>query len=51
MKFGNPSKIDKAVKDIDQIKVTVDNMKLLWDHINCCTETFQLYMKKKWLGI
>jgi hypothetical protein len=35
-KFGNPDLITKAVKDIEAIKITVENMKLLWDHINTC---------------
>jgi cob(I)alamin adenosyltransferase len=35
-KFGTPDQINKAEKDIDTIKVTVDNMKALWDHIDLC---------------
>lgn len=35
-KFGNPDLIIKAVKDIEAIKITVDNMKALWDHIETC---------------
>jgi hypothetical protein len=37
VKFGNPDQIQKAEKDIDSIKVTVVNMKALWDHIDTCT--------------
>jgi hypothetical protein len=40
-KFGHPDKIDKAVKDIETIKITVDNMKILWDHIDLCSKTFE----------
>jgi len=35
-KFGDPGQIGKAQKDIEQIKVTVENMKVLWDHIDFC---------------
>jgi len=35
-KFGNPELIVKANKDIDAIKITVENMKALWDHIDRC---------------
>jgi hypothetical protein len=35
-KFGHPDQISKAVRDIDTIKITVVNMKALWDHINLC---------------
>lgn len=50
-KFGNPQKIEKAIRDIDNIKVTVDLMKSLWDHIEVCQGKFQSYMQEKWLGI
>jgi len=42
-KFGQPDQISKAVKDIDAIKITVDNMKCLWDHINICQKSFERY--------
>lgn len=35
-KFEVPDMILKAEKDIEAIKVTVDNMKILWDHIDVC---------------
>jgi hypothetical protein len=35
-KFNNPDQINKAERDIDSIKITVENMKALWDHINIC---------------
>jgi len=35
-KFGKPEIIHKAIKDVDGIKVIVENMKLLWDHIELC---------------
>jgi len=37
-KFGNPDQISKAIRDIDTIKITVENMKALWDHINNCQQ-------------
>jgi len=37
------------VKDIELIKVTVDNMKKLWDHIEQCQKTFNGYMMTKWV--
>jgi len=40
-KFGDPGQINKAAKDIEQIKITVDNMKVLWDHIDFCTKRFE----------
>ena len=31
----------KAEKDIEAIKITVDNMKILWDHIDVCQKKFE----------
>ena len=28
--------IQKAIKDIEAIKITIDTMKVLWDHIATC---------------
>jgi hypothetical protein len=39
-KFGQPDLINKAVKDIETIKITVNNMKGLWDHIFICQTKF-----------
>lgn len=39
-KFGDGDLIQKAVKDIETIKITIDNMKILWDHIDACTKVF-----------
>jgi len=47
-KFGKPEIIHKAIKDVDGIKVIVENMKLLWDHIELCQNTFDEFMKTKW---
>ena len=40
-KFEVPDMILKAEKDIEAIKVTVDNMKILWDHIDVCQKKFE----------
>jgi dynein heavy chain len=50
-KFGDAGQIGKATKDIDQIKITVDNMKVLWDHIDFCTKKFESFYGEKWIGI
>jgi len=47
--FGNPDQINKAERDIDTIKVTVENMKALWDHINICQNKFQEFYNYKWV--
>ena len=39
----------KAEKDIEAIKITVDNMKILWDHIDLCQRKFDGYMNTKWI--
>ena len=49
MKFGAPDQINKAERDIDTIKVTVENMKALWDHINACQNTFETFYCHKWV--
>lgn len=43
-KFGKPDLINKAVKDIEGIKILVGNMKQLWDHIKVCQDTFVGFM-------
>ena len=48
-KFGAPTLIDKAVKDIEAIKATIDNMKALWDHIETCQQAFERFMNNKWV--
>ena len=47
-KFGQPDLINKAVKDIETIKITVNNMKGLWDHILICQTKFTENMDCKW---
>jgi len=49
--FGNPELINKAIKDIETIKVTVNNMNGLWDHISLCHNKFEENMMNKWQGI
>lgn len=48
-KFGNPDLIQKAVKDIEGIKMTIDNMKVLWDHVDVCQKAFTRFMNNKWV--
>jgi len=48
-KFGNPELIQKAVKDIEGIKLTIDNMKQLWDHIDIVQKAFSGFMNNKWI--
>jgi dynein heavy chain, axonemal len=48
-KFGTPDLIMKAVKDIEGIKITIDNMKVLWDHIDECQKSFNRFMNNKWI--
>jgi len=50
-KFGNPELINKAIKDIETIKITVNNMNGLWEHIAVCQGKFDGYMTQKWTGI
>ena len=47
-KFGNPDLINKAVKDIEGIKVTVKCMNELWGHIELCQKTFAEFLGTKW---
>lgn len=47
-KFGKPELINKAVKDVENIKVLISNMKALWDHIAKCQLTFDGFLKTKW---
>jgi dynein heavy chain len=49
VKFGKPELINKAVKDVDNIKVLITNMKGLWDHIAKCQETFDGFLSTKWV--
>jgi len=48
-KFGNKDLISKAAKDIEGIKITIDNMKVLWDHIDVCQKAFNKFMTNKWV--
>lgn len=48
-KFGDGDMIQKAIKDIESIKLTIENMKILWDHIDECSKVFQRFMLNKWI--
>jgi dynein heavy chain len=47
-KFGEPELIIKATKDIENIKVSINVMKTLWDHIAKCHTTFDEFQANKW---
>jgi dynein heavy chain len=48
-KFGNKDLISNSVKMVDTIKVIVENMKTLWDHIDVCQKKFESFMTNKWI--
>jgi len=48
-KFGNPDLINKAIKDIDGIKITVKAMNELWQHIEFCQGSFEKFLTTKWI--
>lgn len=50
-KFGNPNLIDNAVKQVDLIKLEVNNMKMLWEHISLCQNIFSNNMAQTWDNI
>lgn len=47
-KFGNPDLINKAIKDIEGIKITVKAMNELWRHIEFCQNSFEKFQSSKW---
>lgn len=47
-KFGNANLIDGCVKQAEAIKVEMGNMKMLWDHISLCQQTFVSYLGNTW---
>lgn len=48
-KFGVPDLINKAVKDIEGIKVTIKAMNELWQHIEFCQASFDKFLTTKWV--
>lgn len=48
-KFGNPELINKAEKDLEMIRIIIENMKQLWDHIAYCQSRFDAFMENKWV--
>ena len=49
-KFGTPDMINKAIKDIEGIKITVKAMNELWRHIEFCQNSFETFLTTKWTG-
>jgi dynein heavy chain, axonemal len=47
-KFGNHNLIDGCVKQAEAIKIEMGNMKMLWDHISLCQQTFVKYLGNTW---
>jgi dynein heavy chain len=47
-KFGNPEAIDVTHNQVKTIKLEVNNMKALWDHIAHCQTKFDQYMVTCW---
>jgi hypothetical protein len=41
-KFGNPNLIDNSLRQVELIKLEVNNMRSLWDHISHCQGVFEL---------
>lgn len=48
-KFGAPELIEQSVSMVESIKIEVDSMNVLWDHIHLCENTFDGYMNAKWI--
>ena len=50
-KFGEPDLIIKCNKDIDAIKISINVMKALWDHIAKCHNQFNEFQQSLWTEI
>lgn len=48
-KFGNPDLINKAIKDVEGIKITIGAMNELWKHIEFCQKAFDKFLGTKWI--
>lgn len=48
-KFGNADLINNSNRSVDFIKQEVANMVMLWEHIECCQDSFKGYMEAKWV--
>jgi len=49
VKFGSPDSINASIKQLEAIQTEVENMKILWEHIDLCLGKFESYMKSKWV--
>jgi len=47
-KFGNPHLIDNAGKQVEVIKLEVNNMRGLWEHISNCQGVFEHNQTSTW---
>jgi dynein heavy chain len=41
--------INKAIKDIEGIKITIKAMNELWQHIEFCQKAFEIFLTTKWI--
>jgi dynein heavy chain len=48
-KFGNPDLIITSSKQVEGIKIEIQSMMALWDHIDVCQNMFSKYMEAKWI--
>jgi dynein heavy chain len=48
-KFGAPDMINKAIKDIEAIKINIKAMNELWRHIEICQNAFNGFLGTKWV--
>lgn len=48
-KFGNPELINNSIKQVEAIKLEIQSMVNLWDHIEITQEKFSGYMEAKWV--
>jgi len=47
-KFGHPDAIEGPEKQVENIKIEVNAMKQLWDHIADCQHSFENYFATSW---
>jgi dynein heavy chain len=48
-KFGIKELVEASHNSVDNIKIEVESMNILWDHIKLCEGTFEEYMTTKWI--
>ena len=48
-KFGSPDIMQPSIKQVEQIKVELENMKIFWEHTGKMQELYEGYMNSKWI--